>query len=130
MIMVARAWREQKTRYRIVGTQCMKCNTLSYPPRKVCPKCKNREYKNFQFKGEGTLQSFTHIYSAPSGYEKNVPITLGLVKLDEGPLMMTQIVDYDKLKIGDKIEYVFRKVCSHGKSDVIDYAAKFRPKLE
>ncbi len=127
--MVARAWREQKTRYRILGTKCKKCGTLSYPPRKVCPTCKSREYEDYQFKGEGEILTFTEIYSAPKDFNEFIPITIGLIKLDEGPKILSQIVDFENIKIGDRVESVFRKICSHGKNDVIDYGAKFRPKL-
>ena len=127
-MMVARAWREQQTRYRIIGTQCGKCEHLSYPPRRVCPECKSREYESFAFKGEGIIVTFTQIYSVPEGHEEDVPITLGIIQLDEGPSMLSQIVDYDKLAIGDEVEMVLRKVDSHHKEQVIHYAAKFRPK--
>lgn len=126
--MVARAWREQITRYRVVGTKCTDCGELSFPPRRVCPKCKSRKWSDFTFKGDGTLQTYTRMYSVPKGHEEDVPITIGIVSLEEGPEIMAQIVDYETLKIGEEVEYVFRKVDSHTKNDVIHYAAKFRPK--
>jgi uncharacterized OB-fold protein len=36
---VPRHWRLRKQRYSLAGEVCLKCQTLIFPPRAVCPVC-------------------------------------------------------------------------------------------
>jgi len=40
---VPRHWRSQKQRYSLTGEVCLKCQSLVFPPRAVCPVCGGEE---------------------------------------------------------------------------------------
>jgi len=82
--------------------------------------------------GQGELYSFSVMYSAPRGYEDQMPYTIALVKLDEGPMVTAQLtdVDHEQVKIGMRVEMVTRKLREDGPEGQIIYGYKFRPVLE
>lgn len=63
------------------------------------------------------------------GYEDQLPYVVGMVKLDEGPIVEAQITDVNAyaLKIGQRMEMVTRKLRAYGDDGVIVYGYKFRP---
>ncbi len=81
---------------------------------------------------QGTVYSFSTIYSAPQGFETYAPYVVALVKLAEGPLVTAQItdVDHDAVHIGMPVEMVTRKMREDGEDGVVLYNYKFRPALE
>jgi uncharacterized OB-fold protein len=126
---LARNWRLKDQRYRLEGTVCAECGTKFFPPRKVCTECKSTNLQPHEFDGHGELYSFTTLRSAPMGYEDQLPYVVGMVKLDEGPIVEAQITDAnaDALKIGQRMEMVTRKLRAYGDDGVIVYGYKFRP---
>jgi uncharacterized protein len=129
MMDLARHWRLKEQRYHLQGTVCDKCGAKYFPPRRVCLQCKSTELQPHEFDGHGELYSFTTLHSAPMGYESQVPYTVGVVKLDEGPLVEAQITDAnpENLKIGQRMEMVTRKLRTYGDEGLIVYGYKFRP---
>ena len=126
---LARHWRLKDQRYRLEGTVCADCGAKFFPPRQVCAECKSTNLKPHEFDGHGELYSFTTVYSPPSGYEGYVPYIVGMVKLDEGPMVEAQITDInpDDVRIGQRVEMVTRKLRTYGEEGLIVYGYKFRP---
>lgn len=118
--------RTQKTRYRLIATQCKNCNEIFIPPRNFCPKCRRKGIINeIELSGKGEVYSFTIMKTAPEGFEENIPYVIGIIKLDEGPLFSSQIVKpYDNLAIGSKVKPVFRRI-NKSKTGFINYGIKF-----
>lgn len=90
---------------------------------------KEVRHERYTFSGRGELYSFTLLQEPPEGYEENAPYALGLVKLDEGPMILAQITDLDageQMAIGDRVEMVTRKLTTEGPRGVIVYGYKFR----
>lgn len=85
--------------------------------------------EEIKLSGRGKLITYTVIYTPPSNFENQVPYAVGIVELDEGPRITSQIVDCDpeKLKIGMRVEAVFRKIQEDGDTGAIYYGYKFRP---
>ena len=46
---IARHWRLKSQRYSLTGQTCRDCNTLSFPPRDICPVCNEATDPVFQF---------------------------------------------------------------------------------
>ncbi len=84
--------------------------------------------ERFAFSGGGTVYSYTVVQEAPEGFEDQAPYVLGLIKLDEGPMITAQITDLDEqpIAIGDRVEMVTRKLTTEGPRGVIIYGYKFR----
>ena len=120
----------QKKRYRLIGVKCDKCNNIFYPPKDICPSCKVRDsLKPFVLSPKGKVLSWSLIYVAPLGFEQLTPYPIALVKLEDGPTILTQITDYDldNFGIGTRVEAVFRKLVEPDGDSVIRYGLKFRP---
>ncbi len=133
-----RYWRLQKQRYRLLGEVCDECGEKLFPPRDVCPNCRDEikgqregssQMKLHEFSGRGEVYSFSTVYQAPQGYEDYVPYIVALIKLEEGPLVMAQLTDVDpnEVRIGMQVEMVTRKLREHGEAGLIVYGYKFRP---
>ncbi len=118
------SWRLAKHRYGLIGTKCSGCSALSFPPRSICSKCGSEKSESFRFSGNGVIVSYTIIHAAPDGFEKNVPYLIALIKLDEGPVITSQITD-KTLSIGARVKVVFRKLTESGSSGLIQYGFKF-----
>ncbi len=126
---LARNWRLKDQRYRLEGTVCKNCGAKFFPPRQVCTECHSQDLTPHEFDGHGILYSFSTLHQAPLGYEGSLPYTVGIVKLDEGPMVEAQLTDAnpDELKIGQRMEMVTRKLREHGEEGLIVYGYKFRP---
>ncbi len=125
----ARYWREIPQRYRYEAGKCKKCGKIFFPPRLVCNGCRGREFEKVTLAQDGTVETFTVIRVAPSGFGDQAPYAVGIVKLDDGVRLTAQIVDCDleKLAIGDRVRREFRRVQQDGESGVICYGYKFVP---
>jgi uncharacterized OB-fold protein len=126
---LARNWRLKGQRYRLEGAVCADCGAKFFPPRQVCAECRSQNLQPYAFSGRGELFSFTTLYQAPLGYEGGVPYAVGMVKLDEGPMVEAQLTDVspDDLKVGQRVEMVTRKLREFGPEGLIVYGYKFRP---
>lgn len=132
MSEIPRHWRLKAQRYSLIGEVCPHCDTKIFPPRDICPSCGDEAKEPFTFSGKGEIYSSTVIYEAPSGYERNVPYQVALVKLAEGPMVTAQLTDLpdptESVEIGTPVEMVTRKMKDDGdERGIIIYGYKFRP---
>ncbi len=128
---VSRHWRLKHQRYSLVGEVCPHCEIKIFPPRDICPDCGKDARTLHHFSGRGEVYSFTCVYDAPAGFEENVPYTIALVKLEEGPMVTAQLTDLDQrtVEIGMPVEMVTRKMRADGERGMLVYGYKFRPRL-
>ncbi len=126
---LALSWRLKDQRYRLEGAVCQNCGEKFFPPRQVCTECKSTNLTPHDFDGHGEIYSFTTVRQAPMGHEGNIPYIVGIIELDEGPLVEAQITDInpDQVKIGQRVEMVTRKLREYGEEGMIVYGYKFRP---
>jgi uncharacterized protein len=123
-------WRLREQRYQLVGNVCHKCGAKHFPPRQVCTQCRGTEFEPFQFNGKGSLYSFTTLRQAPAGFEGYAPYSVGMIKLEEGPMVEAQLTDVndEDLEIGMQMEMVTRKLRElEGERGLLVYGYKFRP---
>lgn len=129
MIGPARYWREIPQRYRYEAARCRKCGKVFFPPRLVCNECRSRQFSRVTLPQTGTLETFTIIRVAPTGFGDEAPYAVGVIQLAEGLKVTAQVVDCDPetLTIGQKLRLEFRKVQEGGESGVLYYGYKFVP---
>ena len=129
MIGPVRYWREIPQRYRYEAARCSGCGKVFFPPRLVCNACRGREFKQVILPQAGTLETFTIIRVAPTGFEDQAPYAVGVVRLGDQVKVTAQIVDCDleTLATGQKLRLEFRKVQQDGASGVLCYGYKFVP---
>ncbi len=125
----ARHWRTRRARYALEGTCCGRCGKVQFPPRQSCQACGSATTQH-TLTGQGTVYSYSVVRQAPDGFADQVPYTVALVALDEGPLVAAQLTDVDpqQLRIGLPVEMVTRRVSQDGPRGVVVYGYKFRPK--
>lgn len=118
--------REIPQRYRLEAGKCKGCGNVNFPPRIVCPECGKNEFETVKLQDEGTLQTFTIIRVASDTFSLQTPYAVGIVELNDGVKVTTQIADvnFDELKIGQKVKIVFRKIQDEGKSGLHCYGYK------
>ena len=87
--------------------RCARGGHLFYYPRLNCPICGDRELRWETCAGTGTVFSFSHVHVSFHGpkWESQLPYTVILVDLDEGPRLLSRLVgaDRDDVRIGDRV---------------------------
>ena len=128
MVTPARYWREIPQRYRLEAGKCTACGKIYFPPRVVCA-CGAREFEAVQLNDEGTLQTFTVIRVAPSQFTDEAPYVVGIVELNDGVRLTTQVVDCDpeQLEIGQQVKVEFRRIQTIGEAGILCYGYKCVP---
>lgn len=89
--------------------RCQSCSTVIWYPRGFCPVCHSRSVSWFEATGRGTIYSFTTSMRGMGPWAEAVPYVVAYVDLEEGPRVMTNIVDCDpdSLEIGQDVTVVF-----------------------
>ena len=115
--------------YRLEGRRCASCGSCQFPSRPACRECGSRDLEPFVFRGQGKLYSFSRMSQTPRGFGAVGPYTVGMVELEEGPIIMAQLTDVDgiDLMIGMPLEMVTRKIREDAEHGLIVYGYKFRP---
>lgn len=122
-------WRRIPERYRLLGAKCETCGKCYFPKRSLCPKCRRKgKIVEVKYAGKGKVVSFTEVTSPPDGFEDQVPYILAIIELEEGARLTAQIVDATKadVKIGSKVEQVFRVIQRDDPEGLIHYGFKFK----
>lgn len=104
--------------------RCTACKESYFPPRPFCPACGSREVEIFKASGKATLYSYV-INHRPRADFGDQPHSIAVVTLEEGPRMMTNIVNCpqtpEALQLDMPLDVTFEKA-----SDEISLP-KFRP---
>ena len=131
MMELPRYHRLRGAYYRLEGSACAACDRRFFPPRAVCPSCKGQGLETLAFSGRGILYSWSRVAQAPRGFASIAPYDVGIVRLEEGPLITAQLADTDgvTLEIGMPVEMVTRKIQDAEEHGYIVYGYKFRPLL-
>ncbi len=84
--------------------KCEACGERHFYPRALCPFCFSDRTVWIEASGRGSIYSFSVMRRVP------VPYAIAYVTLEEGPAMMTNIVDcdLDALQIGQTVRVVFK----------------------
>lgn len=103
-------WWESCRAGRLLIQRCGDCGTHQFYPRLHCASCLRGGLEWVAAAGTGTVATYT-ICRVPvaEAYAADVPYVVALVRLAEGPTMMTNIVDCDpeSVVVGMPVEVVF-----------------------
>jgi uncharacterized OB-fold protein len=93
--------------------RCDACANVYFPPRPFCPSCASRKVSVFKASGKGKLYSYV-INHRPAAPGFTPPYAIAIVELDEGPRMMSNILDCpqtpEALELDMKLEVAFEKL--------------------
>lgn len=105
----ARFWAEAG-RGLLVLQRCDDCGAVIWYPRFFCPQCGGTNTSWFNASGGGAVYTFTVVRkSRRAGYAEAVPYVVAVVELDEGPRILTNLVDCDPevVRIGQRVVLTF-----------------------
>jgi uncharacterized OB-fold protein len=97
-------------RHELLIQRCADCNAAQFYPRVFCTHCSGSTVHWVRASGRATLTSYTVVHRAVSqAYAAEVPYVVALVRLEEGPTMMSNVVGGSaaNLKIGMPLAVVF-----------------------
>lgn len=117
-------WEAAKKRVLLIQ-RCNECTLHYFYPRPLCPRCLSRSVSWVTASGRGRLHTFVINHRPPRKFPVQEPFIIGIVELEEGPRMMSNIVgvapDPAKLRCDMPVEVVFEDI-----TDEITLP-KFRP---
>lgn len=90
--------------------RCTECGTFRFPPRPRCPGCRSAAVAWEPVAGTGTVASYTIVHPPVlPAFADRVPYNAVVVQLDEGPFMVSNLVDVadDELTVGMRVQVTF-----------------------
>lgn len=90
--------------------RCTACGMHQFYPRLMCVHCDAADPEWVPASGLGRIRSFTVVRRAVSAaYAPEAPYVVALIALDEGPVLMSNVVDCDieSLAVGDRVQVLF-----------------------
>lgn len=111
-------------RREFVMPKCGGCEKIWYPPTPFCPACWSRDFSWEKLSGRGRVNSWVVFHQAYfSSLKDDIPYNVAEVELEEGPRLLTNLVEIDNadIQIGMPVEIIF--------DDITDEVtlAKFKP---
>ena len=99
---------------RLLGLKCKSCGAITTPPKMVCRHCASPDMEVVELRGSGKIRTFTTVFVAAEGREDEIPYTIVMVELDDGPWIMGNLEGIDpketsmelvgkKVKMGNKV---------------------------
>jgi uncharacterized OB-fold protein len=93
---------------------CSDCKQYFFYPRRYCPACLSDAIEWRTASGKGTLLTYVINQRPAPGFEDETPYAIAVVQLEEGPHLMTNIVNTtiapENLPAGLPVEVVFDDV--------------------
>lgn len=80
---------------KLLGLKCQQCGHINVPPKMVCGNCASPDMEVMELGGKGKIQTFTTVNVTSEGRESEVPYTIVMVELDDGPWIMGNLGDID-----------------------------------
>jgi hypothetical protein len=90
--------------------RCDDCGAFRHHPRPRCPECRSPAATWTRVRGTGTVASYTVIHPPVlPAFTDRVPYNAVVVELDEGPFLVSNLVDValDGLTVGMAVEVTF-----------------------
>jgi len=116
-VPVVNAWSkpywEAANENKFVIQKCKSCGKYNFIPRMVCPHCFGDELEWVEASGKGTVYSYTTVLNnAPSAFAADVPYVVAIIRLAEGPQMVSNIVgiEPEKIKCDMEVEVTFERL--------------------
>jgi len=96
---------------RLLVKKCNGCGEVHHYPRPFCPSCWSEDVEWQEVSGRGTIYTYSIVFRndlAP--FDEWGTYVPAIVELDEGPRLMTNIVDTptESLRVGMAVEVRFR----------------------
>lgn len=89
--------------------ECADCGLIHHYPRGLCPDCFSEDVTWIEATGRGEIYAYSTAKTISGWPEEALPLVVAYVELEEGPRVMTNVVDCDpnEIEIGDPVEVRF-----------------------
>jgi uncharacterized OB-fold protein len=103
---------------------CLDCQSVHYYQQGICRQCGSQRLEHRAASGRGTVHSYSVVHRAPGpAFKDDTPYAVLLVKLEEGPHMISSLVDGDPEKVD--FDMPLQLVCEKLSDEVT--LPRFRP---
>jgi uncharacterized OB-fold protein len=112
-------------RGQLMVQKCAGCGALSFPAHEICSNCLSTRASWVPVSGRGEVYSYNVMHQVyHPGFAAEVPYAVVVVKLEEGPKVVSNLVGVGprEIRVGMPVEVTFEKV-----SDEV-MLPKFRPR--
>ena len=95
---------------RLMVRQCAECGRPHFPPRPACPSCWSEDVEWRDTAGTGTIYTFSVVRENDlDPFAQALPYVAAIVELDEGPRLMTTLVDSPAgaIRVGANVTVTF-----------------------
>lgn len=107
---LTRPFWEEARNHRLVMQVCDRCDHMHFPPSPICPNCLSGEQSWQEVSGRGMLMSWVVFHRAYwDGFVKELPYTVCLVQLEEGPMLVSNLTGGGsrEIAVGMPVHVVF-----------------------
>lgn len=92
----SRAYWEGAGRGELVLQRCRDCGTVQHRPRGLCATCLSDDIEHFVASGRGEVYTYSVVrQNQMPAFAKAVPYVVSYIQLEEGPQLLSNIVDCD-----------------------------------
>ncbi|MFP6655721.1 MAG: Zn-ribbon domain-containing OB-fold protein [Myxococcota bacterium] len=109
----SRAYWEGAGRGKLVLQRCLACGGVQHRPRGFCVQCPDGEIEHFVASGRGVVYTYSIVHQNQMPKFRNaLPYVVAYVALEEGPQLLTNLVDCDleTIEIGMPVRVDFVKI--------------------
>jgi len=107
---------------KILGIKCSKCKVVFVPPRSVCGRCFSPLGKWVEVGDRGTVQTYTIVHYPSAVQPVPPPLIYGIIKLDGADTGLPHLIsetDYEKLRVGMRVQAVFKEERAGNMLDIL-----------
>ena len=100
-------------RHELVVQRCVSCGTHRFPAREMCSHCLSREVEWVRVSGAGEIFRYNVMHQVyHPGFAAEVPYAVVVVKLVEGPKMISRLVGVPphEVRIGTPVRVTFEDI--------------------
>jgi uncharacterized protein len=93
---------------KVMGTRCVDCGTMFFPPRADCYKCLAGNMEWFEVSGKGKLVSYSKLEYAPQGFGDDLPYSIALLDYGDYKVFgrIADSVAEEEVEVGMELEAV------------------------
>jgi len=110
---VSRPYWDAAKRHELLLQKCEECGHYRYPQGETCPSCLSDRLEWVKVSGRGSVYTWTVFHQVyHPAFKEDVPYAVVAVELEEGPRIITNLVDckIGDIKVGMPVEVVFDDV--------------------
>jgi hypothetical protein len=122
----SRLFQALKNEGKILAVKCSRCGRVYLPPRPVCGNCFAEMQEWVEVSHQGTVRAFTVVHipflDPSTGQPRAVPFGMALIQLDGADTTLNHYlggIELTKLRIGQRVEAVFRQERQGTMSDIL-----------